>query len=63
MNELQSNVEIISKMLKSALEECNLYIAVDQEKKQFLFFDRDDYHNGKGQIVRVNMEEINVRNK
>ena len=63
MNELQNNARLVATILKKALEECNLYIAVDPEKKQFLFLDRDDYHNDKGKIARVNMEEINVRNK
>ena len=63
MNELQKNAKMVAHLLKASLEEFNLYIALDAETKEFLFFDRDDFHNNKGQVARVHMEKINVRNK
>ena len=63
MNELQNNARLVATILKKALEECNLYIAVDPDTKEFLFLDRDDYHSGRCKTARIHMEEINVRNK
>ena len=63
MSELKNNVEMVANLLRGMLEELNLYIGVDKETNDFLFFDRDDYHNNSGLLVRVHMEKINVRNK
>lgn len=62
MEELKAKAGLISEVLKGSLESFNLYIAIDTETKEFLFIDRDSYHNGgPGKVARVSMDQVNVR--
>lgn len=62
MEEFQAKVGLVAEVLKSSLESFNLYIAIDTETKEFLFIDRDTYHNGgPGKLARVSMDQVNVK--
>lgn len=60
MEDLQSRVQLASQMLKATLEQCNLYIGLDTETEEFMFFDREAYNKGKAKYGRVKMNEINI---
>lgn len=62
MEELKDRAGLVSDVLKSSLKNFNLYIAIDTETKEFLFIDRDNWHNGgPGKVARVAMDQVNAR--
>ena len=62
MEEFQAKVGLVAEVIKGSLESFNLYIAVDPKTEEFIFIDRDAFHNnGPGKVARVKMNQINVR--
>jgi hypothetical protein len=61
MEDLESRIQLISQLIKTSLEEFDLYIAVDSKTEEFMFLDRKAYEDGKAKLGRVKMNEINVR--
>lgn len=61
-NDFMERATLVANVLRTTLEECNLYIALDSATEEFVFIDRTEYENNKkGKVARVKMTEINVK--